>query len=231
MINLARYELVLLDADNTLFDYDMAEGIALRKVFEYHNFAYDQNIRDKYREINSYFWREFENGRIDKAGLQKGRFKKLLEELNLDADENEFNSIYLGFLEEGTYLIDGAFEVCRELSEHCTLAIVTNGVARIQKRRLEGSGIYPFIKHIIVSEDAGCQKPNEGFFQYAFNICGKYDKEKVIIVGDSLESDIKGGMDFEIATCWYNPSGIENSSDINSNYEINDLRELLKIIL
>ena len=188
---MAKYNLVLFDADGTLFNYDMAEGVALRRAFEHHQFEYCDDIRSRYRVINSRMWNEFENGRMDKVDLQIGRFKSLLEESNLKADATVFNSIYLDFLAEGGYLIDGALEVCRELSFHCTLAIATNGIARTQKSRLKNSAIEPYIKHIIVSEDAGYQKPRHGFFQYAFSVCGQQDKDKVIIVGDSLSADIK----------------------------------------
>lgn len=191
-----KYNLVLFDADGTLFDYDKAEGIALQKTFEHHQFEYCDDIRNRYRVINGKMWNEFENGRMDKVDLQIGRFKSLLEESNLKADADVFNSIYLDFLAEGGHLINGALEVCRELSFHCTLAIATNGIARTQKSRLKNSAIQPYIKYTIVSEDAGYQKPHHGFFQYAFSACGQQDKDKVIIVGDSLSADIKGGADF-----------------------------------
>lgn len=228
---MAKYNLILLDADGTLFDYDIAEGIALRKTFEQHQFVYCDGIRNIYREINGHLWKEFENGRVDKASLQIRRFEKLLKECRLNADAKSFNSVYLDFLAESANLIEGAQEVCRELSQYCTLAIATNGIARVQKGRLKNSTIAPYIKHIIVSEDAGYQKPHQGFFKYAFNICGQYDKDKVIIVGDSLNADIKGGIDYGIATCWFNPSAVLNNNEVKIDYEIRNLGELPRIIL
>lgn len=230
-IRMTKYSLVLFDADGTLFDYDMAEGIALRKAFEHHKFKFCDDIRDTYRKINSHMWKEYENGKIGKAGLQTGRFKSLLDVCNLNADADEFNSVYLDFLAEGGYLIDGALEVCRELSKCCTLVIATNGIERTQKGRLKNSAIKTYIQNIIVSEEAGYQKPHQGFFEYAFNTCGHQDKNSAIIVGDSLSADIKGGIDFGITTCWYNPSGIIENSGMRIDYEIRDLRELIKLIL
>lgn len=96
---------------------------------------------------------------------------------------------------------------------------------------MKNSVIEPYIKHIIVSEEAGYQKPHQGFFQYAFGICGQKNKDRVIIVGDSLSADIKGGTDFGITTCWYNPSGIIENSGMRIDYEIKDLRELMRVIL
>lgn len=227
---MAKYNLVLFDADGTLFDYDKAEGIALQKTFEQYHFEYSSDIRDRYRVINSEMWEKFENGKINKADLQIKRFESLLEEYNLIADAAVFNSIYLDFLADGGYLNKGALEVCEKLSIHCTLAIATNGIARTQKSRLKNSAIEPYIKHIIVSEDAGYQKPQPGFFTYAFDICGRQEKDKVIIVGDSLSTDIKGGAEFGIDTCWYNPKCIEDNG-LKSDYKITNLEELLKLIL
>jgi 2-haloacid dehalogenase len=134
-IKIPKFKYILFDADGTLFDYDMAEGVALRKTFEQYSLNYNDDIRNIYREINSSMWKEFENGKIDKASLQTGRFERLLNECNYKADANEFNLIYLDFLAENGHLIDGALEICKELSEFCTLAIATNGIARTQKGR------------------------------------------------------------------------------------------------
>ena len=227
---MAKYNLVLFDADGTLFDYDMAEGIALKKTFEQYQFEYSSDIRDRYRVINSEMWNEFEEGKINKADLQRERFRILSEEYNLKADVSAFNSIYLDFLAEGGYLIEGALEVCKELSIHCTLALATNGIARTQKNRLKNSAIKQYINHIIVSEDAGYQKPQQGFFTYALDICRQQEKDKVIIIGDSLSTDIKGGAEFGIHTCWYNPGRIEDDG-MKSDYKITSLNELLNLIL
>ena len=231
VIYLTKYKLILFDADGTLFDYDMAEGIALQKAFEHHQLNYCNDVRNIYREINSQMWKEFENGKIDKPSFQINRFKNLFKECNLTADSEGFSSIYLDFLAESGHLIDGAMEVCRELSQYSTLAIATNGIARTQKGRLKNSDIEPYISYIIVSEDAGYQKPHQGFFQYALSKCRIEGKENVIIVGDSLSTDIKGGSDFGIDTCWYNPSGIIDNSGMNINYEIKDLSDLVGLIL
>lgn len=229
-INIPKYKFILFDADGTLFDYDMAECIALRKTFEKYCFIFNEDIHNMYREINSSMWKEFENGKINKLNLQTGRFERLLNEFNYKADANEFNLLYLDILAESGHLIEGALEVCKELSQFCTLAIATNGIARTQKGRLKNSLIQPYISHIIVSEDAGFKKPHNGFFQYAFDTCKMQDKKSTIIIGDSLSADIKGGIDFGIATCWYNPNGI-GTADLKADYEIKHLNDLLKIII
>lgn len=207
VICLVKYSLVLLDADGTLFDYDQAESLALKRAFDRHGFTYSENILSKYREINMHLWAEFERGRVDKDALQADRFRILFQEIGVSTAPSAFNELYLDYLAEGSFLLKGALDLCRELSLCSTLAMATNGTSRTQKKRLENSQLAPFIRHIIVSEEAGYQKPQRGFFDYALRCCGHTERSSVIILGDSLHSDIKGGSDFGITTCWYNPRG------------------------
>jgi len=228
---LAKYNLVLFDADGTLFDYNRAEETALKKAFAYHNYPYSHDALERYREINNSMWKKFEKGAIDLASLQKERFEILLGERNLKADVRAFNSIYLELLSEGSHLNDGAFEVCSELSRHCILAIATNGTSTAQIRRVKNSSIAPYIKHIVVSDHAGYQKPQQGFFNYAFDMCSHKEKETAIMVGDSLSADMRGGISFGISTCWYNPDGVGREGVQGIDYEIRDLRELINLIV
>ncbi len=225
-----RYKWIFLDADNTLFDYDCAEATALEQAFRHFGFAYGEDVRQIYREINRKVWEDFENGKLDKATLQTTRFEQLLAARRNDADASAFNAYYLGVFAESGCLIDGALEVCAELSRHASLVLATNGISRVQHRRLENSGLSPYISRVVVSEDAGFQKPHTGFFEYAFCQCGITDKTSVLMVGDSLTSDIKGGVDFELDTCWYNPNRLEQS-ELKIDYEIRQLDELYRIVL
>ncbi|NTV90694.1 MAG: noncanonical pyrimidine nucleotidase, YjjG family [Clostridiales bacterium] len=229
---MAKFDLMLFDADNTLFDFDRAEAVALEKVFEQYGFEYNLSILEKYKKINSFLWKEFEHARISKEILQVRRFSEILKVCGLQADAATLNNDYLVFLGQGGYLNEGALELCSTLSTTCTVAIVTNGISTTQKNRLKCSAIAPYIKHIIVSEDAGYQKPHQGFFKYAFDVCGwrEADKKKVMIVGDSLNADIKGGADFGITTCWYNPNGEKGTGKKKAHYTIGNLSELWKII-
>lgn len=225
-----RYQWIFLDADNTLFDYDRAEATALEQTFLHFGFAYGSDVRQTYREINRQVWEDFENGKIDKATLQTTRFQKLLEAYNNNADAAAFNAHYLGIFAESGCLIDGAADVCAKLSEQCSLVIATNGISRVQHRRLENSGLTPYITRVVVSEDTGYQKPDARFFEYAFDLCGIHDTSSVLMVGDSLSSDIRGGINAGIETCWYNPNKTE-STEIKPDYEIQNLSELYGIIL
>jgi 2-haloacid dehalogenase len=230
-MNMAKYELVLLDADGTLFDFVTAQTASQRGVFEQYGFPFSEEVRTRYQEISDYLWEEFEHGKIQQDFLQVERWRRLLDEFGFKADPVAFNNAYLNLLAKGSFLLSGALEVCRDLAKHCTVAVASNGIARVQRNRLAISPIRPYVKHLIVSEDAGHAKPHRGFFEYAFRVCGHEDKGTTIIVGDSLGADVKGGVDFGIATCWYNPTGAANDSGTKADYEIRDLRELFALIL
>jgi 2-haloacid dehalogenase len=225
-----RYQWIFLDADNTLFDYDRAEATALEQTFQHFGFAYGNDVRLTYREINRRAWEDFENGIIDKDTLQKTRFEKLLAAGRNEADPAAFNSFYLGVFAESGCLIDGAAAVCERLAKHCSLVIATNGVSGVQQRRLQNSGLLPYITRVVVSEDTGFQKPHPGFFRFAFDLCNIRDVSSVLMVGDSLSSDIRGGVNAGIKTCWYNPAGLVAAERIY-DYEIRKLDELYEIIL
>ncbi len=226
-----KYGLLLLDADGTLLDYDKAEAIALKNALERCGFDYSEDILLKYRKINVQLWMEFEQGLVDKERLQGERFEKLFQGTGFFTDPAKFNEIYLDYLAAGSFLIEGALDLCRELSTFCTLAIMTNGIYKTQKKRLEGSQIAPYISYLLVSEEAGYQKPHRGFFDYAFRICNHTDKGSAIILGDSLRADIKGGADYGIATCWYNPHR-ENpeSNSVRPDFIIHELAHFLDVM-
>lgn len=225
-----RYKWIFLDADNTIFDYDRAEATALEQAFRHFGFAYSEDTRQTYREINGKVWDDFEKGKLDKATLQTTRFEKLLAARSVEADASAFNAYYLGVFAESGCLIDGAEELCADLAKHCTLVLATNGISHVQHRRLENSGLLPYIGQIVVSEDTGFQKPQAGFFEFAFEVCGIRDKSAVLMVGDSLTSDIQGGVNAGIKTCWYNPAG-KNAGEPAPDYEIRRLSELREIVL
>ncbi|WP_339317387.1 YjjG family noncanonical pyrimidine nucleotidase [Paenibacillus sp. FSL R10-2734] len=225
-----KYAVILFDADDTLFDYGMAESHALTNAFLH--FGMPTGAEDyalSYQEINDALWRDLEQGKISSAALRVERFNRLFAANALELDPEAFSEAYLRFLGEGTFLIQGAIELCGELAG-CRLAIITNGIKEVQTSRIQGSPLCDTFEQIIISEEAGCQKPEIGIFDYAFAKLGITDKEKVLIVGDSLTSDIQGGINYGIDTCWFNPLGKENISGVQPKYEIRSLSELLDIV-
>jgi YjjG family noncanonical pyrimidine nucleotidase len=225
---LDKYNTILFDADGTLFDYDKAEETALKSACLQYGITYSPDRRNIYREINNRKWVEFDKSVINKQQLQISRFEDFFLEIGVvNINANVFNACYLDYLADGSQLIDGAETVCRKLSENKQLAIITNGVERTQLRRINKSAIKPYISDIFVSEKIDFAKPAFEYFNYVFESLNIEDKSSVLIVGDSLLSDIKGGMNYGVDTCWYNPSGLTNSTEITPTYYIESLLELM----
>ena len=225
-----RYELIYLDADDTLFDYKTAEREGITRAFRSHGIACSDDIIGKYAEINEQLWAKFEKNEIDQVLLRTERFRLLFAELGLHIDENEFSGEYLEHLGNSGALLDGAKDICVYLHGKYKTAIVTNGIGGVQRGRLLQSKIKDDIDYLIISEEAGINKPNPGIFEYAEKITGFTDKSKMIIIGDSLTSDIRGGMNYGIDTCWYNPAGKTLVDGVKPTYEIADLDELKGIL-
>jgi 2-haloacid dehalogenase len=226
-----KYDVFLFDADGTLFDYGLAEANALKIMFEHYGFDYSENIRIKYREINSQVWESYEKNEISKENLQTLRFTRLFNNIGVFCDVKIFNEEYLNELGKGAFLIDGALEICKDIvSFNKKIYIVTNGILATQKARIKHSLIKDYISDFFVSEFVGFQKPNILYFNYVLSHIPEIRKDKIIIIGDSISADIKGGNNAGIDSCWFNQSGIINDSDIKPTYEIRTLNELNKFI-
>lgn len=228
---MAQYEIILFDADGTLLDFEQTEKMALKRTFDEHNFLLTPEIEQRYGIINKQLWNDFEDGLIPKEEITNQRFTRLFAEIGIDYDGRLFNDEYLNNLSYGYYTIPGAQEICEALAPHCQLYFATNGIANTQFRRIEGSGLKPYFQNTFVSENAGEPKPSLVFFDYCFQQIPNFDKDKTLIIGDSLYSDIKGGIQAGIATCWYNPDHKEIKNDIKPDYQISKLSELIPIIL
>lgn len=226
-----KYELLLFDADGTLFDYDKGEVFALKKSLEYYNVNFEESRHLKtYRKINSGIWAEFERKLITADKLKTERFRRFFEELDLDIPDIEFGKMYLDNLAQARFLLPNSLELLENLKGKFKLGLITNGLKRVQRSRLDGSEIEKYFEYIIISEEIGVPKPEPGIFDEAFKICDHADKNTTMIIGDNLSSDIKGGVNYRIDTCWYNPAKKELSNGIIPTYEINDLLELNKIV-
>jgi 2-haloacid dehalogenase len=225
-----KYDTILFDADGTLFDYDKAEAFALEATLAKYGLPMSAETHSLYRKINQSKWELFEQGAIGKSELQAGRFADLFAAIGAVAVKpDDFNSDYLDHLACGAQLIDGALEVCAELAETKQLAIITNGVARTQFGRIEKSPLREFITGVFVSEDIGFPKPDIRYFDYVFEKLALLDKSLVLVVGDSLTSDIQGGYNYGLDTCYFNPDGIQINYPITPTYEIKSLTEILTL--
>ena len=226
-----KYKYLLFDLDGTLFDYDIAESTALENTFLQFRFSYNSKYLDTYREINHLIWQDFENGKIAQKELKTKRFNQLGKSLNLNLDSSTFSDTYLINLSKGIDLIDSAEELLKKLINKAKLYLITNGLTIVQRPRIENSTIGKYFKNVIISEEVGFAKPQKEIFDLAFELMGNPNKDEVIIIGDSLSSDITGGINYGIDTCWYNPKRNKSDNNIIPTYEIQELKELLKIIL
>ncbi len=224
------YDTVFLDADDTLFDYPRAEDRAFSRTCARFGLADTPELRDSYRRINREQWRLLERGGTDQATLRIERFRLLFEETGDRLDPAAVGGAYVEELSQGADLLPGAREICVYLAERYLLAIVTNGLADVQRSRLALSGLGDLVADLVISEEAGFSKPDPRIFEYACGRIGRTDRGRMVMVGDSLESDIRGGAAFGIDTCWYNPRGLERPAEPNPTYEIRDLEDLRRIL-
>jgi 2-haloacid dehalogenase len=224
------YPWLWFDADGTLFDYNRAEAAALRNTFHSLTLPFEDAYLDVYRGINHGLWQALERQEITQAFLRYRRFELLMEAIHVNGSPEQMSSAYVEQLSICSELIDGAYEVLQALHRKSQIAVVTNGLQSVQRGRLAHSTIRGFISELIISEEIGAAKPGRVFFDAAFARCGHPLKSDVLIIGDSLTSDIQGGVDYGIDTCWYNPAGETQPEGLEITYEIQHLRELLERI-
>lgn len=188
-----RYEVVLFDADHTLFDFDRAEREALRQTLEEAGLPADGETEARYLSINRALWNRLDRGEVRREWLVVERFAALLRALGRTGDAAALNRAYLDHLGEGSYLLPGAQALCRALAPRCTLAIVTNGVARAQRRRFEASPLNGLIPWLFISEELGASKPDSAFFAPVLRTLGNPDPRRVLMGGGQPPGRYPGG--------------------------------------
>lgn len=227
-----RFDTVLFDADNTLFDFDRAEAEVLRQVTEDLGVPLTEELRRAYGQINTALWNRFDRGEITRDWLVVERFRQYLDLLG-GGDPEEMNRAYLKGLGQCSMLLPGAEALCRRLKPFCRMAILTNGITESQTGRLERSAIQDCIEGLFISQAMGCQKPQREFFVQVYNALGLTgrDLSRTVMVGDNLQSDILGGQNGGISTIWFNPHRKKNDSGIHPDWTAETLAEVGDIIL
>ena len=236
------YKLVLIDLDDTLFDYPKTEKTAFRNTFEELGFFVEselnnekkeeiyEKIKDRYKDVNLQLWKDLEKGAVDKDRLKVVRFEKIIEEFDLKYNPYEMSELYLKKLGEGIFPFEAAEKLCKYLHSKYKVGIVTNGIKEVQHSRIKNSAIAKYIDKIIISDEVGVNKPDKRIFEYAINYFEIMDKSEVIMIGDSLGADIKGGQNAGIDTCWVNLRNNVNDTGIVPKYEVRKLEELFEIL-
>ncbi len=204
--NAQRYQWLLFDADGTLFDYDRAERAALELALRRIGVVFEPGHLAAYRRFNREVWRALERGQITPEVLKVRRFELLFQTIGVDHSPADFSSRYLDAIANCAELLEGALEVVQALRSRYRMAIVTNGLSAVQRRRFERSAIRDCIVEIIISEEIGTAKPAREFFDVTFARLGEPPKSEVLMIGDNWSSDIAGGANYGLDTCWFNPS-------------------------
>ncbi len=245
-------QVILWDVDGTILDFIAAEKAAIRMCFsEFYLGECSDEMIARYSVINKRYWERLELGEINKQEVLEGRFREFFRQEHIVSEEGviqtakgmiqtedelvqAFNAEYQIRLGDTICFIDDAYELIRELKGQVKQYAVTNGTRRAQERKLEKSGLNQLFDGIFISEDIGIEKPNKGFFDYVFERIGDYRKDEIMIVGDSLTSDIKGGNNAGIVCCWYHPRKQEEKeaalNGLRIDYEIQNLQQVKGIV-
>lgn len=228
---LANYNCLLLDVDGTLLDFSAAERGAIAGTLSEFDLPVTEETIALYSRINADLWAALERGEIKKDKLTVLRFETLLKELNTERDAIRMNNEFLTRLSKEAVPIPGAQELLEELAEFATLAVVSNGIHKVQMQRLKKANLLQYFDDIFVSEKMGVTKPSPRFFNQALKKLGVNNKEKVLVVGDSLGADIQGGKNAKLDTCWCNFVGAENTGKIQPTYEVQSYEQIKQIAI
>lgn len=222
-----KYDWILFDADETLFHFDSFKGMQL--MFSRKGVDFTEQDFMEYQEVNKPLWVDYQNGDITATELKHTRFEHWAAKL--DTTPAELNSAFLTAMADICTLLPGARELLEALRGKAKLGIITNGFTELQDVRLTKTGMKHYFEHIVISEQIGIAKPDAGIFAYAMEMMGHPAKEKVLMVGDNPHSDILGGLNFGLETCWLNTHQHPKPSGIDAHYEVASLHELKTILL
>jgi len=226
-----QYTHLLFDADDTLFDFQKGAVRAFEIMCHTCGIPHTPENYRLYHEINKVLWAAFDRREVTKEFVTLERYVRFLKDLNLDLDPAQCNRIYLTALGEGVFPLPHAEEVCRTLAERGhRLYIVTNGVASVQKSRLQRCSFGPLFHALFISEEAGTSKPDKAYFEYVRTRLPEVTPDHTLVIGDSLTTDIQGANNANLPCCWFNPKGLSAPKYLRIDHEIRDLRDLLNIV-
>lgn len=221
-----RYNWVLFDADETLFSFNSYLG--LTSMLKRYGIDFSREDYDAFQAVNKLLWVAYQNNEITAQDIQMRRFAKLAEQTGVD--QIKLNQELMSEMAKVSKPLDGVMDMLEALHPKVKMGIITNGFTELQQQRLQNTQTEKFFDIVVVSEQIGVAKPDRKVFDYAFSQMDDLDKTKILMVGDTLASDILGGYNSGIDTCWFNHANLENDTKIQPTYEIKDMRELVGIV-
>ncbi len=226
-----KYDIILFDADGTLLDFHRSEKEAVAQALRDLGICPTEEMLQVYSQINDGLWKQLERGEIERSVLLYHRFDILFERYGIEADAKKMADLYMRTLTTKGYTLEGARELCERLRDVSRLYIVTNGTESIQRGRFAVCGLESYFGEIFISQVIGYDKPSEKFFEHVAERIPDFSKERTLIVGDSLSSDILGGIRFGLDTCWFNPSKkpIPDGMEGKITYIVNDFDGVFRV--
>ena len=223
-------EILFLDLDDTILDFHKAERLAIAKTFTAFDLEPTEELLNRYHDINLLHWQMLERGELTRPQVLTGRFRMLFEELGRQVDAQAVARVYEKNLGIGHYFLPGALEAVQALQKSYRLFLASNGTATVQHSRLTSAGLYPYFEKVFVSQKLGYNKPAKEFFDACAREIPGYAPEKALMVGDSLSSDILGGIHAGMPTCWVNPQHKAHPENITPDYQIEALSQLPELL-
>lgn len=224
-------EFLLLDLDDTILDFHKAERVAIAKTIGDFGIEPTEEVMHRYHLINKSCWERLERKEWTREQVLVNRFAVLFDEVGVQADPVACARAYEKNLSVGHYFLPGAKEAVEALSKKYRLFLMSNGTTSVQKGRLASAELYPFFEKVFISQELGHNKPAREFFEKAFAQIPGFDPKRAMIVGDSLTSDILGGINAGVTTCWVNPGHLPKREDIPADYEIEELSQLENLLM
>ncbi len=221
---------IFLDLDNTILDFNRAEKGALARTLTLLGLEPTEEVLARYHVINQQQWERLERGEATREEILYKRFEILFEEYQISAEAFEAKKTYERELSIGHYFLPGAEELLKKLSQEYVLYLASNGTKSVQEGRISSAKIAKYFQEIFISEDLGCNKPSPEFFEKCFSVIPGFEPMECVIIGDSLTSDILGGLNAGIHTIWYNPEGIEHDGKIQPERQVSCLEDIPEVL-
>lgn len=224
-----KYKAIFFDIDDTLLDFRKTSRKALSEVMITFKIPASKKNYAVYDELNHKIWKELEKGLISQKDLRSERFRRFFKFINHDEDPVKAGQLYMEWLSEIVIYVDEALDVLEKM-KHLAMVIITNGIAYVQNKRYKKASLSRYFRGIVISEDYGLSKPDPRLFKPAFTLVPEASAEEILMIGDSLSSDIQGANNAGIDSCWFNPGLKENNTRAKPDYVITRLSELQEII-